>query len=297
MQGRDIRSIHLIKILADMMIPIRLHILILLFLGSTILVACDQFNQEKPPPQITAQGFSIENIQTGTLGQFGPLRLRIESMGRVTKLFIRERSYEIDLATTPEKNHFQLFGLENRVLLHTDITLDFQNYINKKIVQPGEYEFTIEVTDKKNQTAYASIRVKLEEPKGKTTPVEVSKFQLLREGKDQVSGSDKFGITWKTVDKVKVTIRISKAENGASKLVTFNIEDYDNLTTREALSKKIISASDEERIEIDTANNAAAHKVVGIASNDKYYLLKINLSETFLSRIGTTVTLDGEYKF
>jgi len=260
-------------------------------------MACEQNDTAQPPPQISAQGFAIENVQNGTVGQFGSLRLRIESMVRITKLLIKERSYEVDLATTPEKSHFQLFGLLRKTMLRTDVTLDFQNYINKKLVQPGEYEFIIEVVDKKNQTTRTSLHIIVEEVKGMTTPIESGDFQLLREGKDQVSGSDKFGITWKTIDEIKVTIRISKADNGANKLARFTIEDYDSLITKEELIQKINSARDVERIEFDTANNAAAHEVVGIENLGKYYLLKTNLSETFLSHIGTTVTLDGEYKF
>jgi hypothetical protein len=280
-----------------MMIPSRLHLLILTFLSIAILTACDQSDTAKPPPQISTQGFDIENVQKGIVGQFGSLRLRIESMARITKLLIKERSYEVDLATTREKNHFQLFGLQKKTMLRTDVTLDFQNYINRKLVQAGEYEFTIEVVDKKDQATRTSLHIIIEEAKGKTTPIETGHFQLQREGKNQVSGSDKFGITWKTIDEIKVTIRISKADNGASKIARFNTEDYNNLNTKEALSQKIISARDVERIEFDTANNAAAQEVVGIANLGKYYLLKTNLSETFLSQIGTTVTLDGEYKF
>lgn len=280
-----------------MMIPIRLHFLILTFLSAVILMACDQYDAAKPPPQITAQGFVIEKAQNGTVGRFGSLRVRIESMARIEKLIIKERSYQVDLATTPEKNHFELFGLKIRPLSHTDITLDFQNFINKKLVQAGEYELTIEVIDKKNQATQTTLRLTLEEPKGKTTPIETGSFQLQREGKYLLGNSDKFGITWKTIDKIKVTIRISKTDSGASKLSRFNIEDYDNLTTKEELSKKIINARDLDKIEFDTSNNAAAHEVVGIAYQGKYYLLKTNLSKTLLSHIGTTVTLTGEYKY
>ena len=275
--------------------PIRLHFLI--FLSAAILMACNQSDTVKPPPQITAQGFIIEEAQNGTVGQFGSLRLRIESIARIEKLIIKERSYQIDLATTPEKKHFELFGLKKRPLLHTDITLDFQNFINRKLVQAGEYELTIEVVDKNNQATHATLRLTLEELKGKTTPIETGHFQLQREGKDLVVGGDKFGITWKTIDEIKVTIRISKTDSGATKLARFNTEDYDKLTTKEELSQKIINARNLERIEFETTNNAAAHEVVGIANLGKYSLLKINLSKTLLSHIGTTVTLDGEYKY
>lgn len=132
---------------------------------------------------------------------------------------------------------------------------------------------------------------------GLTTPIETGHFQLQRNGRDQLSGSDKFDITWKTIDEIKVTIRISKADNGASKLVRFNIKDYDNLTTKEELIQKIISAWDLERMEFNTTNNAAANEVFGIENQGKYYLLKTNLSKTLHSHVGTTVILEGEYKF
>lgn len=278
-----------------MMILIRLNILI--FLSAAILMACNQFETAKPPPQISAQGFAIENVQNGTVGQFGSLRLRIESKGRITKLLIKERSYEVDLATTPDKNHFQLFGLKKKPTLHTDVTLDFKNYINKKLVQAGEYQFTIEVFDKKGQSTGATLLLKLEDPKGKITPIETGQFQLQREGKDQVSGSDKFAITWKTVDEIKVTIQISKVKNGTNKLTRLTINDYDNLKSKEELRLIINNAKGIEIIEFDTANNAAAQEVIGILNEGNYYLLKTNLSDTLLSQVGTTVTLNGEYKF
>ena len=275
----------------------RIQFLTLIFLSATILMACDQYDTAKPAPQITAQGFIIDKVQNGTIGQFGNLRLRIESMGRIEKLIINERSYQVDLATTPEKNHLELFGLQKRPYSYTDVTLDLQNYINKKLVQAGDYEFTIEVIDKKNQAAHTTLRLTVEQIKGETTTIETGNFQLQREGKDLVSGSDKFGITWKTIDEIKVTIRISKADNGASKLASFNVEDYDRLTTKEELTQELISASDLVKIEFDTSNNAAAHEVIGITNQGKHYLLKTNLSKTLLSHIGTTVTLNGEYKY
>lgn len=278
------------------MIPIRLNYFLLFFLGAGLLVACDQNNTEKSPPKISAQGFVIENVQHGTIGKFGILRLRFESEARIKNLLIKERSYEVDLASTTEKNHFQLFGIDRKTALYTDITLDFQNYINTKLEQPGEYEFKIEVVDKNDQLTTASLLLHLEEPKGKITPIETSHFKLQREGKDQVSGSDKFGITWKTIDEILVTIQISKAENGATKLARLDKNTYSSLNNKEELRHKINSSTDVELIEFDTANNAAAQEVIGVLNQGEYFILRTNLSETLLSQIGTTVTLDGEYK-
>ncbi len=277
--------------------PVRLNYFLFLLMIAGLLVACDLNNTEKLSPKISAQGFVIENVQNGTIGQFGDLRLRFETEARIKNLLIKERSYEVDLATTIEKSHFQLFGIDKKIALYTDVTIDFQNYINKKFEQPGQYEFKIEVVDKNNQSAKASVLLHLEEPRGKITPIETSHFMLQREGKDQVSGSDKFGITWKTIDEIMVTIQISKAENGATKLARLDNDIYSSLDNKEELQEEISNSTDVELIEFDTANNAAAQEVIGVLNQGEYYILKTNVSETLLSQVGTTVTLNGEYKY
>ena len=277
--------------------PMRLNYLLLLFVSAGLLAACDQTGTEISPPIISAQGFVIENVQHGTIGQFGDLRLRFESEARIKKLLIKERSYEVDLASTTENDHFQLFGIERKTALYTDITLDFQNYVNKKLEHPGKYEFEIKVVDKNDQPTTALLMLHLQEPQGEITPIETNHFKLQREGKDQVSGSDQFGITWKTIDEVLVTIQISKAQNGATKLARLDQDTYSSLNNKEELQHRINSSTGVDLIEFDTANNAAAQEVIGVLNQGKYYILRTNLSETLLSQIGTTVTLDGEYKY
>ena len=271
------------------------HLLVLLL--SMFLSACTDGKSEKPAPQITAQGFMIEEVQEGTLGEFGNLKLRIESAGRVKQLYIKERSYEVDLASTPERSHFPLFGIEKKALLRTDVTLDFQNYINQKLNQSGEYVFNIEVVDKKGQSSKATLNIQVLESKDATTPIESGRFQLQRRGKSTVAGSEPFGLIWKTIDEIKVTVSVTKADGGASKLARFNTTDYEQLNSKEALSKKMNAAEDVDKIEFDTANNAAANQVLGISNLGKYYMLKTEQSNTTLSYAGTTVTLNGEYKF
>ena len=83
---------------------------------------------------------------------------------------------------------------------------------------------------------------------------------------------------------------------GAEKLVKLDAMDYKNLLSKEALGLKIDATDGQDVINFDTANNAAAEQVFGIAIRGKYYLLKTSKSNTNLSNIGTTVTLNGEYK-
>ena len=271
------------------------HLFILLI--SIFLQSCSDVNSEKPAPEITAQGFIIEEMQEGFAGKFGELKLRIESAGRVKGLYIKERSYEVDLASTRERSHFGLFGIEKKALLRTDVTLNFQNYINQKLEQPGEYEFSLEVVDKKDQSSKTLLKILVLKPKDASTPIESSRFLLQRNGKSIVAGAERFGITWKTIDRIKVTISVTKANGGASKLARFSAIDYEQLTSKEALSKVINAADDMDNIVFDTANNAAADQILGISNLGKYYMLKTKQSTTSLSSVGTMVSLNGEYKF
>ena len=269
----------------------------LILLMAVLLLSCTDHTAEKTPPQITAQGFAIDKIQEGSVGAFGHLRLRIESDGRIKELHIRERSYDVDLATTPERQHFGLFGIDKRAVLRKDVTLDFQNYINQKLNQPGQYTFKIKVVDKQGQATQASLIINLVKPKNATTPIESSRFQMQRQGKGAVAGAEPFGITWKTIDNIKVTIQVTKGKNGASKLASLSRLDYEQLSSKEALSEKINAAKGLDSIEFDTANNAAAGQVLGISKKNKYYLLKTEQSHTTLSYAGTIVSINGEYKF
>ena len=285
------------------------------------LVSCDKFTTDSstPAPTITAQGFNIATVQEGSVGQFGSLRLRIESPGRIDKLQIKERSYQVDLATTPERAHFKLFGIERKPLYSRDVTLDLQNYINQKLEQAGEYTIVVEVTDKLGQITNTNILIKLDQPEPgpavevepepeqtttepaqssiESAPVQTGHFEILRIGPREIEGSKVFGLTWKTVDEILVTIRVRKKDGGASKLAGLSAKDYDNVITNRHLSQLLESVEDKDYMDFDTANNAGVNIVLGVVNLGKPYLIKTGETSTELSELGTTVTLRGEYKF
>ena len=169
----------------------------------------------------------------------------------------------------------------------------------------------ISVEDKKGQTTNTVLKVRLKSPGISMPPVEVSKapidipktpietdeFMMQREGRGSIYNSKPFGITWKTIDEINVTIRVSKAEGGASKLARFTSADYDRLDVKEDLSEWINVARDLKQIEFDSSNNAAHDQVLGISNLGNYYLLRVLKSNSSLSDSGTRVTLNGEYKF
>lgn len=270
------------------------------------VVSCTEPPQPARGPQITAQGFDIHTAREGTVGRFDDIKVRIEAAQKIDQLKIKERSYEVDLASTAERSHFELFGLERRPALHTDITLNFKHYINRKIEREGQYEIRIEVRDRDGRTTAAklplavigqeSARAAGVEPV-RLAPVEKKAFRLQRVGKGDVEGAEELGLTWKTIDENKVAIRLVKAAGGASKLVTLQATDFDAIATKEQMDRWVNSAQAADEIVLNTANNEAAGKSFAVIAQDKCYVLTVGKSETMLSDLGTTVTLTGEYKY
>jgi len=259
--------------------------------------------QNGDPPEITAQGFNIENAQEGLLGHFGRLRVRIEAPEGIETLYIKERSYEVDLAVTPERAHYGLFGIEKRVGLHKDVTLNFERYIDRKLEAAGSYRFLIRVTDGAARSASAtlSVTVREEPPRAEAmdpemAPVSKSAFNFQRIGAGSVVGAEDFGLTWKTIEDARIVIEITGTEDKAARLIELAESDYDRIETRKALAEAADKAGPVERIAVPTAQNLAAGRIFVVVKQDDYLLFKVEESATSLSELGTTVTLTGEYK-
>ena len=127
--------------------------------------------------------------------------------------------------------------------------------------------------------------------------MKTGRFEITRIGPREIEGDETFGLAWKTVDEIQVTIQVRKHESGASKLSQFSSAEYDNVITEDNLGNLLAYAEDQDAIAFDTANNAAAGKVLGVVNSGKSYLLKSHQSTTVLSEVGTTVTISGEYKY
>lgn len=254
-------------------------------------------------PEIIAQGFDISEPQPGSLGKFGRLRVRFEAVERIAELTIKERSYEVDLASTLESDNLHLFGAQTRVRNHKDITLDFENYINKKLEREGTYHFSLTLKDKEGQSANATLSVivnrektSLEIMEERLDRVDRGAFSFRRVGPGPVVGAAKFGITWRTIEAVNVTIRLTNSEGGATKLLRLVEPAFDSVDSKTKLAKSVVSAGSTDGIEFATTRNSAAGETFAVVLHDGAYLLKIMESRTLNSELGTTVILTGEFK-
>jgi len=280
------------------------------------LLACSPGGDDAPAPSLTAQGFPIAQAQASTLGDFGDLELRVQAPAGIESLRIVERSYEVDLASSPEPAHFPLFGLERRVWSRGDVTLNFRGYIDQKLTEAGEYAFQIRVVDRRSREASATLRVVVQ-PAGEpavdeaTTPaveaepppqrpsaaaVETGVFRLQRIGAGPVLGGDAFGLTWKTIEAHSVVIRLTRSDGGARGLARIQDSDYEAVDTGDELERIVRAIGLQASLDLTTANDAAAGAVLAVAHRDGGYLLQTDRSETSLSELGTTVTLHGRFK-
>lgn len=275
----------------------------LLVLGVALLVSLAVPAQTSAPPEITAQGFDMSEPQSGTLAKFGRLRVRFEAEERIAELVIKERSYEVDLANTLEPDNLHLFGTQKRVRSHKDITLDFENYINKKLERDGQYHFSLTVRDKEGRSASAILSVivsrektSLEIMEERLDRIDRGVFSFRRVGPGPVSGAADFGITWKTTDATKVTIRITNSRDGASKLLRVLEPAFESTISKRQLADRTAGTDSTHGIELTAAENGAAGETFAVVIDDRPYLLKIKESRTQLSELGTTVILNGEFK-
>ena len=252
-------------------------------------------------PRITAQGFDISVTQEGMLHDFGQIRVRFEVPLGIEELYVKERSYEVDLAKTPDTTHFAFFDLKNQVRRLADVTLNFENYINRKIDSDGEYVFELRVTDRAGNSVSSQLALRVKSPittsqKAESKIVGVHQFLFQRVGKSQPTGADRFCITWKTVDSDDVTIEISAVEKSSCQLLKILQAKYVTVETQAQLDQAISIGEEVPFLLLSAANGNAAGSVFGVTNHDKSYLLKVTGSEATVSKIGTKVILSGEYK-
>lgn len=253
-------------------------------------------------PEITSQGFVISEVQAGSLASFQRLRVRFEVPGRIERLEIRERSYYVDLATTPEADHLPLFGLKRQVRQLADVTLDFQTYINQKLDTAGDYKFDITVADRTGQQVSSELLVRVTAPPEAALGMEDNKlassaFRLIRVGKAEVSGGGDLGFGWKTIESNRVVIRLTPANPATGHIFELPADEYEALETREQLLRVSQRRGVMRPLDLVAAGNRAAGSVFGVVNDNVPLVLKVSESRTTLSDLGTTVTLLGDYKF
>ncbi len=268
-------------------------------------------------PTIVAQGFELDQGRSGPAGDFPAVRLRVEAPAGIESLRIRERSYEVDLARSPEPSHFPLFGLSKRVWSKRDVTIDFAPYVGEKIEAPGRYPVEITVVDRNARSTSAALVLEVLGPaassketqeeavgmeresrtRSRESVLRTRSFRFERVGAGEVQGAAGYGIEWATVEPVSVVIRIVGREGPTTRFARLEPSSFAAVDTRDQMASLVEGAELSDRIEIATAADRGAGAVFAVTGPEGSFLLHTDESATSLSALGTTVTLAGRCKY
>lgn len=275
-------------------------------LAALLVAGCVQGGAGPTPPVITAQGFDIAEAREALPGAMGDVRLRFEVPDKIDAIWITEGTFRADLAKTLDRDLFRQFGLAQRPYSQSDVTINFRNYVNEKLTDVGAYRIDIEVTDHRGRSASVQVLINIQGANDSATAsaaevleavVATGDFALRRIGPGGVRGAEPFGITWRTIDPIKVTIRIKASSDGATKIARLDPNDFQRAQTRAELVEIVDRCISADAIDFDTANAAATGQVLAVRNEDQHFILEASASETFLTDAGTTVVVTGRYKY
>ena len=256
-------------------------------------------------PGITAQGFAMETPRSATAGQFEPVRVRIEAPERIAKLLVSQGTFEVDLAMTPDRSSFALFGLDQRPLNAFDITLDFSPYLNESLTEPGSYRIDITVIDRDGGRSQANLSVTVvgEEVSEVAQPADLeispalqeTEAVLRRQGPGDVDSEGIEGLAWVTIEPIDVTIRLRATEANATLFVPF-ATSWSAAANQDQLAMILADARSVDFVDIPTARDQAAGTVIALSSEGSDVLIRLTGSTTAVSSAGTTVTLTASVR-
>jgi hypothetical protein len=256
-------------------------------------------------PSITAQGFAMDTTHSAAAGQFEQVRVRIEAPERIEKLLISQDAFEADLATTPDRSLFALFGLDKRPLSAFDVTLDFAPFMNHRLAEPGSYRIDIVVIDRKGGRSRASLSVAVIGDKAdedappreaeRSPPFEQSEAVFRRQGSGHVESDGFSGLDWFTIEPINVTIRLRAIESGAT-LHRLSASNWGAAITRDHLATIIADTPSLDYVDIPTARGQAAGTLIALGGNGDDVLIRVTGSITSVSSVGTTVMLTASVR-
>ena len=256
-------------------------------------------------PSITAQGFAMNTTLSAAAGEFERVGVRIEAPERIAKLQISQDGFEAELAMTPNRDLFALFGLDDRPLNAFDITLDFAPYMNSRFTEPGTYRIDIVVIDRKGGRSDASVSAAVigEEDEEAEQADDVAGSPRLeeyaavfrREGAGEVDSDGVPGLDWVTIEPINVTIRL-RAVAPNTTLHQLSASSWSAVTTQDHLATALAQTPSLNYVDLRTARGQATDTVIALVGNGGNTFIRLTGSTTSVSSAGTTVTLTANVR-
>ncbi|NQX81461.1 MAG: hypothetical protein HRT66_05640 [Flavobacteriaceae bacterium] len=158
-------------------------------------------------------------------------------------------------------------------------------------VNVGDYEYFFTVLDKdENVLAENSITLTVKEPT--TSLAEAIDFEFKRIAGADATGMEVYGLAWTTNSETSAIIK-----KDADKLVILSLENWNDITTQEALKLAVDNANGLDTFEdVSATASSSTNYVIATKKDDSYYILKILNSTVTTSEAGTTITISGQSK-
>jgi cbb3-type cytochrome oxidase subunit 3 len=256
-------------------------------------------------PSITAQGFAMNTTLSAAAGEFERAGVRIEAPERIAKLLISQDGFETELAMTPNRDLFALFGLDDRPLNAFDITLDCAPYMNSRFREPGSYRIYIVVIYRKGGRSEASLSAAVigedddeaerAEDVIRSPGLDESAAVFRREGSGGVDSDGVPGLEWITIEPINVTIRLRAVAPNAT-LHQLSASSWSAVTTQEHLTSALAQTPSLDYVDLRTARGQAANTIIALVDDGGNTLIHLTGSTTSVSSAGTTVTLTASVR-
>ncbi|BDC99560.1 hypothetical protein [Persicobacter psychrovividus] len=169
-----------------------------------------------------------------------------------------------------------------------------QNDIDEALDNDGKMEFMISISDKSliGSGSTGVKTAKVEFMVQTATPLEEADFKAERSGGADATGLDAYGLAWTSNTNTSAIIK-----KDADKLVKLSAEDYENITSVEALMAAVDAADDMDDFrDVSVSESKDYDLVIATKKGDDYFMINITRADVKTATAGTTVTVTGKVK-
>lgn len=153
------------------------------------------------------------------------------------------------------------------------------------------YKFTVE--DDLGNSRSVTFDVTVEEATTTTDLSDPQPFTWHREGSEDGTGLDQFGLAWLSNTTTSAIVTIDEA----TKMVMLTNDDWLTINTKEELAAEIDGASAiTQYTNVSVQEDGTYSDVLGVHHNDTYYILRVEEGDVDTGGSGTEVTIMGHYK-
>ncbi|TAJ10110.1 hypothetical protein DMA11_19480 [Marinilabiliaceae bacterium JC017] len=151
---------------------------------------------------------------------------------------------------------------------------DYEDELTKIFDKAGEFTLVFIATDKDGKQTRKDVKITVE---AVATPLaEAKAFEWKREGSKDATGLDVYGLSWTSNLKLDDDKYHAIIKKGADKLVVLKAEDWESITTKEALKAAVDEATGVDKwVDAFADRNGDYDTVLATQKEEAYFLIHI----------------------